>query len=299
MKRNCPACDTAGGVNRGQRGGFQILSCPDCGSIYTASLPASASAQDYDRYYRAENLSVPDFVHRRLDEIVADFAAYRQTNRLLEIGFGAGALLQSAMRAGWRAEGVEISRTAVENAQARGIKVFHGELAQASYPTGYFDVVTASELLEHVGDPLPMVREIARVLRPGGLFWATTPHARGVSSRLLGLKWLTLSPPGHLHIFSTKGIKRLARAAGFQRVQVDTKGMNPADLWLAWHFWHKNNGTDADGVSQDESLTYMDTSYQVNEALTKSPARRAVKNIANHLLNVSRLGDSLKIFAVR
>lgn len=39
-----------------------------------------------------------------------------------------------------------------------------------TYPTGHFDLVVSSEVIEHVGDPATMVREIARVLAPGG--WA-------------------------------------------------------------------------------------------------------------------------------
>ena len=75
-----------------------------------------------------------------------------------------------------------------------------------------FDVVIASEVLEHVLDPHAMLVEILRVLRPGGLLWATTPHGRGISARLLGLEWSNVCPPEHLQLFSVAGICR--RQAG-------------------------------------------------------------------------------------
>ena len=48
------------------------------------------------------------------------------------------------------------------------------------------------------------------MLRPGGLFWTTTPHARGLSARVLGLKWRCIWPPEHLQLFSVAWSKSVA-----------------------------------------------------------------------------------------
>ena len=125
---------------------------------------------------------MPDFIHHRLDEIVFGFSGYRVNNRALEIGFGAGFSLSALTRAGWNAEGVEVSESAVRHGESQGFKAFHGELAEARYEDGSFDLVIATELLEHVPDPSAIIREIARISRPGGLFWGTTPNSRGLSS---------------------------------------------------------------------------------------------------------------------
>lgn len=86
----------------------------------------------------------------------------------------------------WETFGVEVSKTAVENAKNFGFNVFHGELHEANYSANFFDVIIASEILEHLYDPRKLVREVYRILRPGGLFWATTPSSRGLSSLLSG-----------------------------------------------------------------------------------------------------------------
>ncbi len=99
--------------------------------------------------------------------------------------------------------------------RGRDFEVFCGELEKANYPDDYFDVVFASEVLEHVLDPRAMLEEIARVLRPGGLLWATTPHGRGISTRLLGLE----GSNDYFQLFSVAGIKGL-RNAGFRHVEV-------------------------------------------------------------------------------
>jgi SAM-dependent methyltransferase len=211
-ERRCPACDSAGGSERGTKNGIVLRACGGCGTLYAAQ---GGGAFDYDGYYDEANLSVPDFIGARLDEIFASFAPYRRTNRLLDIGCGAGSLLEAARRAGWEAHGTEVSAPAVEHARAAGFEVFCGDLAEAGFPEGHFDVVTASEILEHLPDPRAMVREIARVVRPGGLFWGTTPHGRGLSARLLGERWSVVSPPEHLQLFSLGGVERMLREAGF------------------------------------------------------------------------------------
>lgn len=284
--RICPACEFAIGLSQGEKNKYQLLSCKNCRTLYTSSIPASVGAQDYDNYYSPKNLSTPDFIHKRLDEIIAGFSAYRQKNRLLDIGFGAGSLLQAADRRGWTAKGTEVSRTAVEYCRNLGFDVICAELADAGHPADYFDVITASELLEHVPNPRALVCEIARVLRPGGLFWATTPHSRGVSALMLGLKWSTISPPEHLQLFSVRGMKNLLADAGFSRIRILTQGVNPFEII---HALRRPRG--------DGSFNRVGSSCEFNARLIQTPSRRMLKGAMNGLLGLSRLGDSLKIHA--
>ena len=291
--RSCPACGSAKGRKRGPKHNFEMMiTCAACGTLYVASLPDATEAMDYDAYYTHVNLSVSEFIQRRVEEIVGGFAGYRQTNRLLEIGFGSGAMLRAAARQGWSAEGVEISQTATEHAREEGFKVFCGDLAAANYAGGYFDVVIASELLEHLEDPRQVVTEIARILRPGGLLWATTPNVKGLSSRMLGLNWTTVSPD-HLHLFSQQGINSLLQSAGFRRVRLDTQGVNPIELWQA--LLHRDEFLSAD--TNAAITARVDSGTNLNEALARSAPRRALKKIVNEALRLSRLGDSIKVWA--
>ena len=293
-ERNCPACQSSSASFEGEKHDFAVLTCRSCGTLYISTLPDTSHSQDYDAYYTAENLSVPEFINQRLDEIVAGFAGYRDNNRLLEVGFGAGSLLQAATRAGWTVSGVEISRTAAEHGRAQGFETFCGELGEANYAKSAFDVVIASELLEHVPDPRLVAQEIARIVRPGGLFWATTPTAKGCSPRLLGLNWSAVSPPEHLHLFSEKGLKTLLLGAGFRSVRIGTEGVNPFELFDSLR--RKNGTTGAGCMTGNERVS---SGYRLNEALVKTGPRRAVKNAVNKLLRISHLGDSLKIWAER
>ena len=295
--RNCPACNSSRAKSLGQKGGFEWLHCRVCETLYVSILPTEKSRMRYETggYYNDENLAVPEFITRRLGEIVGSFAPYRLTNRFLDIGCGAGSLLMAAKKTGWEAEGVEVSHPTVEHLRNNGLTVFSGELGEASFPTAHFDVVTAAELIEHVTNPSALVEEIARILRPGGIFWATSPHSNGASARVLKLKSSLVSPPEHLQLFSTVGLRKLLNRHGFRNVLVKTEGLNLSELSGAIRTREELGA----GVSENEGHKRVQSDYRLNEKLSSSPPRRMVKRAMNAVLRGSRLGDFLKVWAER
>lgn len=225
---------------------------------------------------------IPAFLSGRIDEIVAGFGS---GGRLLDVGFGAGMFLEAARRAGWLTAGVDVSLAAITHARELGLDVFHGTLAEAAYPDASFDVVVATEILEHVSDVRPLLDQIVRVLRPGGLLWATTPHARGVSGRLLGSTWSVVSPPEHVQLFSISGLQKLLRASGFQTVAVAAEGLNPQEI------------LDSLRRRRTSRRQRIASGHAINAFFLEGTSRRAVKRTVNRILTMLRLGDSLKISA--
>jgi 2-polyprenyl-3-methyl-5-hydroxy-6-metoxy-1,4-benzoquinol methylase len=300
--RSCPACD-GHGRPLGHKNGIEMLLCSRCRSLYTAGIPQTAAAADYDGIYKtADTTVISDFIRNRVREIVSNFSHYRHSNHLLDLGFGSAAFMQAAAAEGWNVTGIEVSRTAVENARRLGFQdVFHGDLAKAGYPTGHFDVVVASEVLEHIADAKLFLKEVARVLRFGGLLWASTPHGRGLSFRLLQLQWSVVYPPFHLQLFSVRGARTLLKDAGFQRIHLATHGFNPYEVLHARRLCSHSpdTGTATDATIRLQNLDRVNTSRQLNEAFMRTPVRRACKQLLNSMLSATRLGDRLKIHAVR
>lgn len=288
--RPCPGCKGTNGKRVGDKNGFLILICPSCLTLFTSSLPASDEREDYDEYYSEANLVVPEFVETRVRQIVGEFEPHRQINRLLDIGFGAGTILKIAEDLGWHPCGTEVSKPAVEFATANGFEVYHGELAETAFPSGHFDVVTASEIIEHVMQPDGMLKEIVRILRPGGLFWGTTPSSRSLSFRIMSTNWTVISPPEHVQLYSKKAIREMLFEAGFSKVEIHTAGLNPAEI--VQHFRRERKSTEG-----AVAFNRVSSSYQLNEALTRSPLRRFVKSSLNSVLDLFNAGDSLKITA--
>jgi len=289
--RPCPACESSTARSVGTKNELEIVSCLECGTLYTPYSPWYSSARYYVDYHDHGGLSEPAFVRKRLEEITAGFSRYRQTNQLLDVGCGSGTLLEAARANGWTVNGVDVSPTAAQYVRSLGFEVFQGELQDAGFPAQQFDVITAGELLEHLFEPGLIIKEIARLLRPGGLFWTTTPHGHGLSARMLGLKWSVICPPEHLQLFSIAGLKNLLLRAGFREIRFNTEGGNPLEIWYGLK---KSNRR-----SEHQQFDRVAAGYQLNETLTKSRYRKALKNTVNSFLNVSQLGDSLKVFSVR
>jgi SAM-dependent methyltransferase len=228
----------------------------------------------------------PAGVETRIAEIVRGFAQRRRTGRLLDVGFGAGLILDAGRRAGWIVSGTEMSASAVAAAAARGLDVVHARLEEARFPAGAFDVVTVAEVLEHLVDPLSLLVEVRRVLRPGGLLWATTPHASGLSARLLGTRWSVVSPQEHVQLFTAAGMRTLLRRAGFRDPHLVLQGVNPYEIVS-----HFRGGARIGGAERTR------TSQELNEYFSVSRPRAALKTAANAVLSLLRLGDSMKIRA--
>lgn len=95
--------------------------------------------------------------------------------RILEVGSGLGILLNEVAAAFPQAQcfGIEYSREQLAAAKPRGnVTLQQGDAHQLPFESNSFDVVYCRYLLEHVANPDMVLREVARVLRPGGRFFA-------------------------------------------------------------------------------------------------------------------------------
>lgn len=103
-----------------------------------------------------------------------------QGGRLLDIGCGTGAVLdffstQGGKTKGFQVEGIDMSPAALEYCHKKGLKVALGKAEVLVYADNTFDVIIASDVLEHIEDTDSVLREISRVLKPGGIFVVTVP----------------------------------------------------------------------------------------------------------------------------
>lgn len=144
------------------------------------------------------------------------------SGRLLDVGCGSGEKIKFMRDMGWQAEGVDIDPVAVSSARAKGLQVRLGPLEGHNYPDNYFDAITMSHLIEHVYNPLGLLIECHRILKPGGRLVVITPNSDSWMHKIFKKSWLALDPPRHLHIFSLMSLQLLIKKAGFQKFRLST-----------------------------------------------------------------------------
>lgn len=96
---------------------------------------------------------------------------------LVDVGCGAGLLAPYVAGKGYRHVGVDLVTSALAQAAAHGVEAVRGDATALPLPDNCADVVSAGELFEHVPDLPAAVREVCRILRPGGLLVADTLNA--------------------------------------------------------------------------------------------------------------------------
>jgi len=139
--------------------------------------------------------------------------------RVLDLGCRDGALTQAYLD-GNEVVGVDADQEALAEAARLGIETHWADLDQPlDLEDASFDVVVAGELLEHLRDPQRLVREVRRVLRPGGTFVASVPNAYRLKGRLLFLFGRPPeNDPTHLQMFAAADVRALL--AGFDDPQL-------------------------------------------------------------------------------
>lgn len=202
-----------------------IVRCPGCRLVRQATRPTSTSAL-YDGTYYSTSDPKGGYANYFLDATVnrRTFAGrlrlierrLGRRGRLLDVGCALGDFMVEAERAGWLAEGVELSEFAGARARARGLRVHVGELERSGLAAGSYDVITLYDTIEHLEDPVGTLREIRRLLVPGGLLHLVTPNVGCLQARLLGRRWYHYKPGEHLYYFSPPTLRQAIEASGLR-----------------------------------------------------------------------------------
>ena len=286
QRRTLSACPVCGGDVQpkaivfddryGYPGRFWVVRCGTCDHLAVdADLPTAEVERLYTNFYPRSTFDVdawqPAMPAPRPIEWwqglrASAFRWVPRNVRVLDIGCGFGEALGYHRARGCDAHGVEADANILRVAQRHSLQVRVGLFDAASYAPSSFDVVTLDQVIEHVAEPVSVLRGVEQVLKPGGMAVLSTPNAQGWGARVFGNRWIHWHAPYHQQFFTPESMQRAARAAGLQLESMRTV-TNSA--WLRFQWCHL-----AAPTREGERSVFW------NPSLSRSPLQRGLFRLA-------------------
>lgn len=256
----CLACGAPGSVLYhhaadfffGSKGTWTVVRCTDprCALIWLSPQPTVAAlAAAYSRYYTHDvqqriSSSVTTWARRcrrflssvsgrselrmRRDHM---FLLGRPPGTLLDVGCGNGTNLDRFRKLGWTVFGQEIDPKAAATAATRSFPVFVGPLSALASGCR-FDAIIMNHVIEHVRDPLSLLADCRRLLKPSGILVIATPNAAGLGAKMFGRYWRGYEVPRHLFVFTPASLSTILKRSGLQCINRRTMALSAQSIFL-------------------------------------------------------------------
>lgn len=216
---SCPICRSArSALVRGPQQEWRYFRCSDCQHVWLIPGPnARELKKHYNSAYQVPREAYFHTVNQEFPALQHALEQLTPGRKMLEIGCSYGGMLARFAAVGWKVDGVELDKRAVEIARkSLGLTVQAGTLREVvdklSPP---YDVITAYHVIEHVPDPAAFLSQIRALSASDGILLLRLPNASSVAARLTRGWWEWFTAPEHINIFSPKSISLLLREKGF------------------------------------------------------------------------------------
>ncbi len=213
---------------------FPVVRCENCGFTFTQNHPDEADAAKY--YESQEYISHSDTAQgltNKLYRLARKFMLWKKarlvkkvtgisSGKILDIGSGTGYFAHTMKDEGWRSEGVEINEKARDYSKSEfGIDVFDPKELKELRPGGY-DCITLWHVLEHFHNPDNYMKEIARLLKTGGICVVALPNSNSYDASYYRQFWGAWDVPRHLWHFTPVTFKKYCEMSMFELINIKT-----------------------------------------------------------------------------
>jgi len=225
----------------GYPGHFDIYECSTCGFMQTEpQLTGNRLTEVYSKYYPQRDADIKTV--RKAGETMPTWEEIKQKgltttchygivgkgDRVLDVGSGACYSLVEISAMGGKAWGIDPDKNSQKVAKELGLRFHCGLMYDCPFPKKYFDLITASQVLEHEPKPLRFLLTAKKFLRPGGKIRLSFPNTGALFRYVWGRNWLHWHVPYHVNHFNRRSFEMLAEESGLKIVYLTTATPN---LW--------------------------------------------------------------------
>lgn len=219
----CPVCRSNVLKDKYIIDNFTIVLCQSCKLVF---VKEKLSQQELDYYYCKEDDCGmdADFVYLNQENIENVKYYYENlksfilkkisSGKILDVGCNAGFFLD--VMKGFECYGIDRSPNHGKIAQERyGKNIFIGTFEDYPVPDFLFDCITLQDVLDHMTDPLEVLKKCNKLLRPGGLLVIKVHDISCLYAKITGKKFYAFLPPWHLFYFSKNSLSTVLKNSSF------------------------------------------------------------------------------------
>lgn len=254
----CPLCHSSKEEKiKHERGALGIVRCRECDLIRInprLKNPEEIYQGDTDIYAEEFRLvRTGQAPHHRDSNYLRDLSLiekYQPTGNFLDIGTNTGSFLRLARNRGWKLTGIEPSQQLGRLAREWwGLDIVEGFIETAPLPANHFDVVTMTDVFEHIVNPKEVLTAVKRVLKPAGLLFIKVPNANfnilKFTVRRALRKQNTDDFDAYEHVlhYTDKTLKKMLAANGFEAFKMTVEPPVQIPVWhklVGHYFQHKS-----------------------------------------------------------
>lgn len=192
--------------------GRRIEKCKKCGLVRTGSDKfVSYEGYHRDADYKKYEADFKNIFNKRFKTLSKYFD---EPGKVIEIGASTGTLLSIFQKDGWETLGIEPSKSATQ-ARNKGIKILKQPFEKANLTKSSYDLAILNHTLEHVEDPLFVLKKVNHILKPNGLVYVDVPNFGSLAQAIQKQYWTALLPHEHIHHFTKETLFKTLRKANF------------------------------------------------------------------------------------
>ena len=207
---------------------WKVMRCSGCGFTFrTGAADAESDSRYVDPEYthitwtrKPYRESTEEFI-TLYNPLLEKLEGWVSPGKLIDVGCGPGFMLEAAHRRGWEVVGVDPSSFAATHVvKTFGLQVIQKTFEEANLAENFFDAAVLMHAIEHLPDPVATLREVFRMLRPGGVLMIETPNLDCNDARYQAQQWPIWNVPEHTCLFNPGTLSLALQKAGFRILEI-------------------------------------------------------------------------------